>query len=59
MKTFQQFITEIKTIQFKMAKPHKIYNKGRVTNVGAGRAVPRRSPSSAGGDAGDGGDGGE
>lgn len=40
-----------------MAKPHKIYNKGRVTNIGAGRAVPKRSASSAGGDAG-GGDGG-
>jgi hypothetical protein len=61
MKTFHQFITEIKTIGFKMAKPHKVYNKGRVTNVGAGRAVPKRSSSSAGGDAGggDGGDGGE
>jgi hypothetical protein len=61
MKTFRQFITEIKTIGFKMAKPHKIYNKGRVTNIGAGRAVPKRSASSAGGDAGggDGGDGGE
>lgn len=58
MKTFQQFITEIKTIQYFGAKQHKIYNKGRVTNVGAGRAVPKRSPSSAGGD-GDGGDGGE
>jgi hypothetical protein len=33
-----------------MAKKHKVYNKGTVTNVGAGRAVPDRSPSSAGGD---------
>ena len=57
MKTFRQFFEEIKTISFKMAKPHKIYDKGRVTNVGAGRAVPKRSSSSAGGK-GDGGNGG-
>lgn len=60
MKSFHQFITEIKTIGFKMAKPHKIYNKNRVTNIGAGRAVPKRSASSAGGgDSGDGGGGDE
>ena len=42
-----------------MAKPHKIYDKNRVTNIGAGRAVPKRSSSSAGGNGdGDGGDGG-
>ena len=57
MKTFHQFNAEIKSIDFKMAKPHKIYDKGRVTNVGAGRAVPKRSSSSAGGN-GDGGNGG-
>ena len=55
MKTFQQFITEIKTIGYSIAKPHKVYHNGRVTNVGAGRAVPKRSSSSAGGN----GDGGE
>jgi hypothetical protein len=54
MKTFHQFLAEVKTISFKMAKPHKIYDKGRITNVGAGRAVPKRSASSAGGDGGDG-----
>jgi hypothetical protein len=60
MKTFHQFLTEIKTISFKMAKPHKVYDKNRVTNIGAGRAVPKRSSSSSGGGAGgDGGDGGE
>lgn len=60
MKSFHQFVTEIKTIGFKMAKPHKVYNKNRVTNIGAGRAVPKRSASSAGGgDAGDGGGGDE
>ncbi len=37
-----------------MAKPHKVYNKNRVTNIGAGRAVPKRSSSSSGGDGGDG-----
>jgi hypothetical protein len=58
MKTFHQFLTEIKTISFKMAKPHKVYDKNRVTNIGAGRAVPKRSTSSSGG-GGDGGDGGE
>jgi hypothetical protein len=59
MKSFQQFILELKTIKFIGAKPHKVYSKNRVTNVGAGRAVPKRSASSAsGGDAG-GGDGGD
>jgi hypothetical protein len=58
MKTFNQFITEFKTISYKMAKPHKVYGKGRVTNIGAGRSVPKRSSSSASGDGGgDGGDG--
>jgi hypothetical protein len=59
MKNFRQFISELKTISFKMAKPHKIYDKNRVTNIGAGRAVPKRSSSSAGGNGdGDGGNGG-
>jgi hypothetical protein len=50
MKTFNEFIKEVHTITYSMAKKHKIYNKGKITNVGAGRAVPDRSPSSAGGD---------
>jgi hypothetical protein len=50
MKTYKEFVQEVKTIPFTMAKKHKVYNKGTVTNVGAGRAVPDRSPSSAGGD---------
>lgn len=58
MKTFQQFVTELKTIPYIGAKPHKIYNKGKITNIGSGRAVPRKSPSSSGGN-GDSGDGGE
>ena len=41
-----------------MAKPHKVFSKGKVTNIGAGRAVPKRSSSSAG-DGSDSGDGGE
>jgi hypothetical protein len=54
MKTFNQF----KQIAYKMAKPHKVYNNNRVTNVGAGRAMAKRSSSSAGGDgSGDGGNG--
>jgi hypothetical protein len=53
MKTFKQF----KQVAYKMAKPHKVYIKGKVTNVGVGRAMAKRSSSSAGGDDGDGGDG--
>ena len=56
MKTFHQFISELKTIPYYNAKAHKIYNKGRVTNIGSGRAVPKRSSSSASGDGGDGGE---
>jgi len=61
MKTFHQFITELKTIPYFGSKRHKVYDKNRVTNIGAGRAVPKRSSSSAGGGSGDGsgGDGGE
>jgi len=53
MKTFHQFLSEIKTIAFPAAKPHKVYHKGRVTNVGAGRAVPI-NPGSGSGGSGDG-----
>ena len=56
MKTFTQFLIEIKTIKYKGAWKHKVYHKGRVTNVGAGRAVPI-NPGSGAGDGGDGGDG--
>jgi hypothetical protein len=56
MKTFKQF----KQIAYSMAKPHKVYNKGKVTNIGAGRAMAKRSSSSAGGNGDDGsGDGGD
>jgi len=50
MKTFNKF----KQIAYKMANPHKVYNNNRVINVGAGRAMAKRSSSSAGGDGGDG-----
>lgn len=51
MKTFHQFISEIKTISYKMAKPHLGLPKGK--------SYAKRSSSSAGGAAdGDGGDGG-
>jgi hypothetical protein len=56
MKSFKEFLEEVKTIPFKMAKSHKVYLKGRVTNVGAGRAVPVSTTSGAGN--GGGGDGG-
>jgi hypothetical protein len=45
-KTYKQF----KTIAYKMAKPHKIYLKNKTYKAPAGRAVPKRSSSSAGGD---------
>jgi hypothetical protein len=40
MKTFQQFLNEIKTIKYPMAKAHKVYMKGKVQNVPSGKAVP-------------------
>jgi len=49
MKSFRQFILELKTISYKMAKPHLGLPKGK--------AYAKRSSSSAGGN-GDGGDGG-
>ena len=48
MKSFHQFINEIKTISYPAAKKHKVYHGGRVTNVGAGRAVPINPGSGAG-----------
>jgi hypothetical protein len=58
MKSFKEFLKEIKTIHYIMAKPHKVFHKGKITNVGAGRAVPMNTSSGAGGDGG-GGNGGE
>ena len=61
MKSFHQFLNEIKTISYPAAKPHKVYHinkKGKttITNVGAGRAVPINPGSGAGGDGGGNGD---
>ena len=50
MKTYKEFVIEIQTITYKMAKKHKVFNNGKVTNIGAGRALSDRSPSSAGWD---------
>jgi hypothetical protein len=47
MKSFHQFLNEIKTISYPDAWKHK------VTNVGAGRAVPI-NPGSGAGDGGGG-----
>lgn len=40
MKTFRQFLDEIKTIDYPMSKPHTVYLKGKKQNVPAGKAVP-------------------
>ena len=58
MKTFTQFLNEIKTISYPAAKAHKVYHKGKVTNVGAGRAVPINTTTGGGSD-GSGGNGGD
>jgi hypothetical protein len=62
MKSFHQFINEIKTISYPAAWKHKVYHiskKGKtmIANIGAGRAVPI-NPGSGAGDGG-GGNGGE
>jgi hypothetical protein len=52
MKTFLQYLEELKIIGYKMAKPHLGLPKGK--------AYAKRSPSSAGGGSdGSGGDGGD
>lgn len=40
MKTFHQFLFEIKSIKYPMAKAHKVYLLGKVQKVPAGKAVP-------------------
>ena len=40
MKTFHQFLSEIKTIKYPMAKAHTVYLKGKSQKVPAGKAVP-------------------
>jgi len=56
MKSFHQFLNEIKTISYPAAKKHKVYHNGVVTNVGAGRAVPINPGSGAGDGGGNGGE---
>lgn len=51
MKSFNQFVNETKTISYPAAKPHKVYHNGKVTNIGAGKAVPVNTTS--GGENGD------
>ena len=51
MKTFHQFISELKVIAYKMAKPHLGLPKGK--------AYAKRSSSSAGGNGGGGNGDGE
>lgn len=45
MITFEEF----KRIAYKMAKPHKVYLQGKEVNLPAGKAMAKRSSSSAGG----------
>lgn len=40
MKTFHQFLSEIKTIKYPMAKAHTVYLKGKSQKIPAGKAVP-------------------
>ena len=40
MKTFHQFLNEIRTIKYSMAKPHIVYMNGKKQKVPAGEAVP-------------------
>ena len=56
MKSFDEF----KTIAYKNAVPHTVYSGGKQKQIPKGKAVPRRSSSSAGGNGngGNGGDGG-
>jgi hypothetical protein len=56
MKSFRQFLNEIKTISYPAAKAHKVYMKGKTQKVSAGRAVPI-NPGSGAGDGGGNGNG--
>ena len=50
MKTYKQF----KQISYAASKPHTVYNPttGKKTHIEAGKAMAKRSSSSAGGDGG-------
>ena len=47
MKSFKDFISEVKLIDYKMAIPH--YTQAPKLKIGKGKALPKRSGSSAGG----------
>lgn len=54
MKSFSEF----KTIAYKGAIPHTVFSQGKTKQIPKGKAVPKRSPSSARGGHGGGGHGG-
>ena len=56
MKSFKDFISEVKLIDYKMALPH--YTQAPKLKISKGKALPKRSPSSAGSGHGGGGHGG-
>jgi len=56
MKSYKDFINEVKTISYKMAVPH--YTQAPKLKIGKGKALPKRSGSSAGAGHGGGGHGG-
>ena len=47
MKSYNDFINEVKTISYKMAVPH--YTQAPKLKIPKGKALPKRSGSSAGG----------
>jgi hypothetical protein len=48
MKLFKNFISEVELIGYKMAIPH--YTQAPKLKIPKGKALPKRSSSSAGGD---------
>lgn len=54
MRSFNEFQEQVKTIEYKNAIPHTVYQRGVSKKIPGGRAVPVRSRSSSGGDGGDG-----
>ena len=47
MKSFKDFISEVKLIGYKMALPH--YTQAPKLKIPKGKALPKKSPSSSGG----------
>jgi hypothetical protein len=56
MKSFKDFISEVKLIGYKMAIPH--YTQAPKLKIPKGKALPKKSPSSSGGGHGGSGHGG-